>query len=97
MKGEKLSAGCWSRKASSRDEKSRPLRREKGAKPKFFQGDGDLNAIRSLSCIEVDVGGFLGWRHDVNVPCQLRDTRYHIVCESSSGGEGKLENNGKNI
>ena len=60
MKKERSSVGTWSRKALSRNEKSRSLRRAKGAKPKFFESDGDLNAIRSLGRIEVDVGGFLG-------------------------------------
>ena len=75
MQGERLSVGFWSSKASSLDEKDRPLRRGKGAKPKFFESDGDLDAIRSLGGVEVDVGGFLGWRHDANLSCQLRDTR----------------------
>ena len=75
MKGERLSVGFWSKKALPQDEKSRPLRREKGAKPEFFESDGDLNAVRSLSCVKVDVGGLLGWRHDANLSCQLRDTR----------------------
>ena len=67
--------GFWSRKALPRDEKSRPLRRIRGAKPKFLESDGDLNAVRGLGCVEVDVGGFLGWRHDADLSCQLRDTR----------------------
>ena len=69
MKGERLSVEFWSSKASSQDEKSRPLRREKGGKPKFFESDGNLNAIRCLGCVEVDVGGFLVWRHDANLSC----------------------------
>ena len=71
VKGGRSSVAIWSRNALSRNEKSKLLRRGKGAKPKFFESDRDLNAIRSLGCVEVDVGGFLGWRHDANVSCQL--------------------------
>lgn len=34
--------------------------RDKGAKPYFFESDGDLDPIRSLGRIEVDIRGFFG-------------------------------------
>lgn len=32
---------------------------DKGGEPKFFESDGNLDAIGSLSCVEIDVGAFL--------------------------------------
>ena len=39
------------------------LRLEIGKVPKLFQSHGDLDAIRCLGCVEIDVWGLSRWRH----------------------------------
>lgn len=49
-----------------------------GCLPKLFKGNRNLNAVRSLGCVEVDVRSFGGGRHGVGEMFgQLSDTMKH--------------------
>lgn len=40
--------------------KGHRVRGDRRDEPEFFEGDGNLDAIGSLGCVEIDIGGFVG-------------------------------------
>ncbi len=41
-------------------EKGMRIGEDERGEPEFFEGNGNLYAIGSLGCVEIDIGGFVG-------------------------------------